>query len=131
MTGCRTVVETAAATSTSRTYFVERRQEDEVTGLRFEGADQARPSPAALDAIARPELLVIGPSNPLVSIGPILALPGMREAVEGAPGARIGVSGIVAGKAIRGPADRMLASLGHEPPRGEWPRCTAACSTAS
>ena len=58
---------------------------------------------------------MIGPSNPLVSIGPILAIPGMRQAVESAPGARIGVSGIVAGKAIRGPADRMLASLGHEP----------------
>ncbi len=96
-------------------YFVERRQQDEVTGLRFEGVEQARPSAAALEAIEQAELVVIGPSNPLVSIGPILAVPGMREAVENAPGRRIGVSGIVAGKAIRGPADRMLASLGHEP----------------
>jgi LPPG:FO 2-phospho-L-lactate transferase len=111
----RTVVETAGGDLAFQAYFVERRQEDEVTGLRFEGAEQARPSRTALDAIARAELLVIGPSNPLVSIGPILAIPGMREAVEAAPGMRIGVSGIVAGKAIRGPADRMLASLGHEP----------------
>ena len=111
----RTVVETAAGDLAFQAYFVERRQEDEVTGLRFEGAEQARPSAAALDAIGQAELLVIGPSNPLVSIGPILAIPGLREAVVGAPGMRIGVSGIVAGKAIRGPADRMLASLGHEP----------------
>jgi LPPG:FO 2-phospho-L-lactate transferase len=111
----RTVVETAAGELAFQAYFVERRQQDEVTGLRFEGADVARPSKAALDAITQAELVVIGPSNPLVSIGPILAIPGMRAAVERAAGARIGVSGIVSGKAIRGPADRMLASLGHEP----------------
>ena len=111
----RTVVETAGGDLAFQAYFVKRRQEDEVIGLRFEGADQARPSVAALDAIEQAELLVIGPSNPLVSIGPILTIPGMRAAVEGARGVRVGVSGIVAGKAIRGPADRMLASLGHEP----------------
>jgi LPPG:FO 2-phospho-L-lactate transferase len=111
----RTVVETAAGDLAFQAYFVERRQQDEVTGLRFEGVDRARPSDAALEAIRHAELMVIGPSNPLVSIGPILAIPGMRAAVESTPGARVGVSGIVAGKAIRGPADRMLASLGHEP----------------
>jgi LPPG:FO 2-phospho-L-lactate transferase len=111
----RTVVETAAGDLAFQAYFVERRQRDEVTGLRFEGADAARPSTVALDAIRQAELVVIGPSNPLVSIGPILAIPGMRAAIESAPGARIGVSGIVVGKVIRGPADRMLASLGHEP----------------
>jgi LPPG:FO 2-phospho-L-lactate transferase len=111
----RTVVETSGGDLAFQDYFVRRRQEDEVTGLRFEGAAQARPSPAALEAMGQAELVVIGPSNPLVSIGPILAIPGMREAVEGAPGARLGVSGIVAGKSIRGPADRMLASLGHDP----------------
>jgi LPPG:FO 2-phospho-L-lactate transferase len=58
--------------------------------------------------------MVIGPSNPLVSIGPILAIPGYREALGQATVPRIGVSGIVAGRAIRGPADRMLATLGHE-----------------
>ncbi|HEX5579825.1 MAG TPA: 2-phospho-L-lactate transferase [Candidatus Limnocylindria bacterium] len=110
----RTVVETAGGDLAFQAYFVERRQADEVTGLRFEGAARARPSRAALDAIGQAELLVIGPSNPLVSIGPILAIPGMREAVQGARGVRLGVSGIVAGRAIRGPADRMLASLGHD-----------------
>ncbi|HEY7847572.1 MAG TPA: 2-phospho-L-lactate transferase [Candidatus Limnocylindria bacterium] len=110
----RTVVETSAGDMAFQDYFVRRRQQDEVTGLRFEGAEQARPSAAGVAAIAEAELVVIGPSNPLVSIGPILAMPAMRQAVESAPGRRLGVSGIVAGKAIRGPADRMLASLGHE-----------------
>jgi LPPG:FO 2-phospho-L-lactate transferase len=76
--------------------------------------EAARPSPAALAALADADLLVIGPSNPIVSIGPILAIPGLRGALLAAPAPCIGVSGIVAGKAIRGPADRMLASLGHE-----------------
>jgi len=111
----RTVVETASGDLPFQDYFVRRRQQDEVTGLRFEGAAAARPSQAALDAIRQAELVVIGPSNPLVSIGPILAIPGMREALQTVPGRRIGVSGIVAGRAIRGPADRMLASMGHEP----------------
>ena len=111
----RTVVETSAGDLAFQAYFVERRQQDEVTGLRFEGAERARPSAVALETIRQAELMVIGPSNPLVSIRPILAIPGMRAAVESAPGRRIGVSGIVAGNAIRGPADRMLASLGHEP----------------
>jgi LPPG:FO 2-phospho-L-lactate transferase len=110
----RTVVETSAGDMAFQDYFVRRRQQDEVTGLRFEGAERARPSAAGVAAIAEAELVVIGPSNPLVSIGPILAMPAMRQAVESAPGRRLGVSGIVAGKAIRGPADRMLASLGHE-----------------
>jgi LPPG:FO 2-phospho-L-lactate transferase len=110
----RTVVETSAGDMAFQDYFVRRRQQDEVTGLRFEGAEQARPSAAGVAAIAEAELVVIGPSNPLVSIGPILAMPAMRQAVESAPGRRLGVSGIVAGKAIRGPADRMLASLGHQ-----------------
>jgi LPPG:FO 2-phospho-L-lactate transferase len=60
------------------------------------------------------ELVVIGPSNPLVSIEPILVVPGIREAVAAAPGTRLAVSPIVADKALKGPTDRMLASLGHE-----------------
>jgi LPPG:FO 2-phospho-L-lactate transferase len=95
-------------------YFVQRGQRDEVRAVRFEGADAARPSPAALVALATAELVVIGPSNPIVSIGPILAVPGMREALLASPAQRIGVSGIIAGRALRGPADRMLNSLGHE-----------------
>lgn len=110
----RTRLGTDAGELDFQAYFVQRGQRDEVRAVRFEGADSARPSPAALVALATAELVVIGPSNPIVSIGPILAVPGMREALVAAPAPRIGVSGIVAGRALRGPAGRMLASLGHE-----------------
>jgi LPPG:FO 2-phospho-L-lactate transferase len=109
----RTMVQTDDGWVDFQDYFVRRGQEDEVRALRFDGADVARPSPVALAALAAAELVVIGPSNPLVSIGPTLAIAGMREAVLAAPAPRIGVSGIVAGRALRGPADRMLVSLGH------------------
>jgi LPPG:FO 2-phospho-L-lactate transferase len=95
-------------------YFVERGQRDEVRGVSFEGAAEARPTPAVLEALRNAELVVIGPSNPIVSIEPTLAIPGLREAVATASGRKIGVSPIVAGRALKGPTDRMLASLGHE-----------------
>jgi LPPG:FO 2-phospho-L-lactate transferase len=110
----RTMVETDDGWIDFQDYFVRRGQADEVRSLRFDGAEAARPSQAALAALAAAELVVIGPSNPLVSIGPTLAIPGMRDAVLAAPAPRIGVSGIVAGRALRGPADKMLVSLGHE-----------------
>ncbi|MGZ6299456.1 MAG: 2-phospho-L-lactate transferase, partial [Candidatus Limnocylindria bacterium] len=110
----RTKLTTDAGELDFQAYFVQRGQRDEVRAVRFDGADAARPSPPALVALATAELVVIGPSNPVVSIGPILAIPGMREALVASPAPRIGVSGIVAGKALRGPADRMLTSLGHE-----------------
>jgi LPPG:FO 2-phospho-L-lactate transferase len=110
----RTVIETDAGPIDFQTYFVRNRHADAVRGLRFDGADEARPSDAAMHALSSAELIVIGPSNPLVSIGPILAIPGYREALEQAAVPRIGISGIVAGHAIRGPADRMLDTLGHE-----------------
>jgi LPPG:FO 2-phospho-L-lactate transferase len=110
----RTLLQTDAGELDFQAYFVQRGQRDEVRAVRFEGADAARPSPAALLALATAELVVIGPSNPIVSIGPILAVPGMREALFASPAPRIGVSGIVAGRALRGPADKMLTSLGHE-----------------
>ncbi len=111
----RTIVATDAGEVAFQDYFVRNRQADEVRGLRFDGADAARPTRAVLEALADADLVVVGPSNPLVSIGPVLAIPGLREALLATPGRRIGVSGIIAGKAVRGPADRMLASLGHEP----------------
>jgi LPPG:FO 2-phospho-L-lactate transferase len=110
----RTLLATEVGELDFQAYFVARGQRDEVRAVRFEGADMARPSPAALVALATAELVVIGPSNPIVSIGPILAVPGMREALLASPAPRIGVSGIVAGRALRGPADKMLTSLGHE-----------------
>ena len=110
----RTHFETDAGDLDFQSYFVRRGQRDAVRAVRFEGIEAARPSPAALVALATADLVVIGPSNPIVSIGPILAVPGMREALLASPAPRLAVSGIVAGKALRGPADRMLTSLGHE-----------------
>jgi LPPG:FO 2-phospho-L-lactate transferase len=96
-------------------YFVRRRQEPEVTAVTFEGSESATPGPAALAAIAAADLIVIGPSNPIVSIGPIFAMPGLRAALADAPAPKVAVSPIIAGRALKGPADRMLESLGHEP----------------
>jgi LPPG:FO 2-phospho-L-lactate transferase len=95
-------------------YFVERGQRDEVRGISFEGAADARPTDAVLEAIAGADLVVIGPSNPLVSIGPMLAMNELYSAVAGAAGKRVAISPIVGGRALKGPTDRMLASLGHE-----------------
>jgi LPPG:FO 2-phospho-L-lactate transferase len=99
-------------------YFVRLRQQPEVREVRFNGIESASPTPEVHAAIAAAEVVVIAPSNPIVSVGPILAVPGIAEALADARGrgARIvAVSGIVGGKALKGPADRMLASLGHEP----------------
>jgi LPPG:FO 2-phospho-L-lactate transferase len=99
-------------------YFVRLRQQPEVREVRFAGIEDASPTPEVRAAIAAADVIVIAPSNPIVSVGPILAVPGMSEALAEARdrGARIvAVSGIVGGKALKGPADRMLASLGHEP----------------
>lgn len=98
-------------------YFVHRHQAPEVRELRLRGIEDATVTPEVLAALDRAGLVVIGPSNPLVSIGPILAVAGMREAIAGARARGVtcvAVSGIIGGRAVRGPADRMLASLGHE-----------------
>ena len=108
----RTLLDTDEGPLEFQEYFVRRRQEPEVRGVRHAG--DARPTAAAVAAIGEADLVVIGPSNPIVSVGPILALPGMRAAVASAPGPTVAVSPIVAGRALKGPADRMLTSLGHE-----------------
>ena len=98
-------------------YFVHRRQAPEVRELRFEGIAAARPTPEVEAAIAEAEAIVLAPSNPLVSLGPILAVPGLRGLLDDARARGVpvvAVSPIVGGRALRGPADRMLASLGHE-----------------
>jgi len=94
-------------------YFVRLRQVPEVREVHFDGVDVARPSPEVAVAIAAADVVVIAPSNPIVSVGPILAVPGMTEllAAARAGGTRfVGVSGIIGGKALKGPADRMDAS---------------------
>ncbi|MBX6771059.1 MAG: 2-phospho-L-lactate transferase [Chloroflexi bacterium] len=109
-----TRVQTPAGTLDFQDYFVRRHQAETVTGVVFDGIERARPPAAALRALEEAEAIIICPSNPIVSIGPILAVPGLRDAVARHPGPRVAVSPIVAGRALRGPADRMLESLGHE-----------------
>jgi LPPG:FO 2-phospho-L-lactate transferase len=98
-------------------YFVRLRQEPAVREVAYGGAGLAAATPEVEAAIAAAEIVVVAPSNPVVSIGPILAVPGILEAlreVRGRGAPSVGVSGIVGGKALRGPADRMLTSLGEE-----------------
>ena len=95
-------------------YFVRRRHDVAVRSVRFAGADQARPGPGVLDAIASAAAVVIAPSNPIVSIDPLLAVPGVRDAVAARRDEVVAVSPIVAGAALKGPADRLLRDLGHE-----------------
>ena len=109
-----TVIETPDGSLDFQEYFVRRGQSDEVVGVSFGGIEEARPSEAVLDALSRAELVVLCPSNPIVSIGPILAVPGMREALAASSAPKVAVSPIVGGRALKGPADRMLDSLGHE-----------------
>jgi len=95
-------------------YFVRLRHSVVVRGVRFRGADGAGPAPGVLDALQTADLIVICPSNPIVSIGPVLAVPGVREAVVARRDRVVAVSPIVAGAALKGPADRLMAELGHE-----------------
>ncbi len=108
----RTLIDTDEGTLEFQEYFVRRRQEPEVRGARHQG--DARPTGTVLSAIGEADLVVLGPSNPIVSIGPVLALPGVREAIQAAAAPVVAVSPIIGGKALKGPADRMLTSLGHE-----------------
>jgi LPPG:FO 2-phospho-L-lactate transferase len=109
----RTIIETPAEALHFQDWFVKRGHQDRVTGVHFDGADAARPAPGVLEAIDGADLVVIAPSNPFVSIQPILAVPGIREAVAGRRVAAI--SPLAGGKAFRGPLAEMLTSLGHEP----------------
>ena len=109
-----TVLDTPDGTLEFQEYFVRRHQRDEVLGVRLRGIEGARPTDSVLEALAGADLVVLCPSNPVVSIGPILAVPGMREALASSRAPKLAVSPIVGGRALKGPADRMLASLGHE-----------------
>jgi LPPG:FO 2-phospho-L-lactate transferase len=95
-------------------YFVARRHDVAVEKIRFAGIENARPGRGVLDAIRGTEVIVICPSNPLVSIAPVLAVPRIADAIAARRPDVVAVSPIVAGHAIKGPADRLLAELGHE-----------------
>ena len=109
-----TVLDTPEGPLEFQEYFVRRGQRDEVLGLELRGIEDARPTEAVMGALDAADLVVLCPSNPMVSIGPILAVPGMRGALEASRAPRVAVSPIVGGRALKGPADRMLASMGHE-----------------
>lgn len=110
----RTIVETPEGPLAFQHYFVRERCEPKVTGFRFEGAEAAAPSPSALQALANPDLraVIIGPSNPFISIDPILALPALREAIVETTAPVIAVSPIIGGRAVKGPTAKMMAELG-------------------
>jgi LPPG:FO 2-phospho-L-lactate transferase len=113
----RTEVRTTDGWLEFQDYFVRRRQEPDVLEVRFRGIETARPTPDVERAIEAASVIVIAPSNPIVSVGPILAVAGLRAAIERARATGtpvVAVSGIIGGRALKGPADRMLTSLGHE-----------------
>jgi LPPG:FO 2-phospho-L-lactate transferase len=109
-----TQIETLVGRLDFQAYFVARRQQDTVTGVVFDGIGRARLAPGVGEALADAETVVVCPSNPFVSVGPILAVPGMAQALAASPAPVVAVSPIVDGRAIKGPAAAMLESLGHD-----------------
>jgi LPPG:FO 2-phospho-L-lactate transferase len=95
-------------------YFVKLHHDVAVRSIRFDQAEHARPGPGVLDAVAAAETIVLCPSNPVISIDPLLAVPGVRAALESRRDHIVGVSPIVAGAALKGPADRLLVEMGFE-----------------
>jgi LPPG:FO 2-phospho-L-lactate transferase len=117
----RITVRTDDATGTPTTeelamqeWFVHRRSEPPVVAVRFDGADAARPAPGVLEALEAADTIVVCPSNPVISIGPILAVPGVRDLLVARRDRVVGVSPIIAGRPVRGPADRLMGPLGIE-----------------
>ena len=95
-------------------YFVRQRSDPKVTGVKYVGSEAASPSPVLRSAMEQANLLVLCPSNPYLSVGPILAIPGVREGLESFGGFRVAVSPIVGGSALRGPAAKMMGELGDD-----------------
>jgi len=110
-----TMIDTAEGELHFQEYLVKRCAQPVVRGIRFDGVDKARPARGVLDAIGDADCILICPSNPLISIGPILAVPGIREALRARKETVLAVCPIVGGKSLKGPSDKMLAELGHEP----------------
>ncbi|HEY5904508.1 MAG TPA: 2-phospho-L-lactate transferase [Actinomycetota bacterium] len=95
-------------------YWVQRRAADPVKAVRFVGVEDSSPAPGVIAAIEAADLVVLPPSNPVVSLGPILAVPGVREAVRSRRAAVVGVSGIVGGAPLAGMADKLMPAVGLE-----------------
>ena len=110
----RTVVGTDAGELSFQDYFVRRRASDPVKSLRFDGAESARPAPLVEEALESADVIVIAPSNPFLSIDPLLSVPGVREIVTSNRSKVAAVSPIIGGQAVKGPAADILQSLGHD-----------------
>jgi LPPG:FO 2-phospho-L-lactate transferase len=119
----RTIVETPAGAFSFQEWFVARGHRDEVDGLRFDGADRAEPAPGVVAALAEADLILIAPSNPFVSIGPILAVRAIRDALERRRVPAVAVSPLIGGRAVKGPADAMMTRLSG----GTTPAHVAGC----
>jgi LPPG:FO 2-phospho-L-lactate transferase len=109
-----TIIESSEGALHFQEYLVKRRAEPIVKSIRFDGVDLAKPAPGVLEAIRDVDRIVICPSNPLISIGPILAVKGIREALRERREKVVAVCPIVGGKSLKGPSDKMLTELGHE-----------------
>jgi len=109
-----TKIKTSAGLLEFQEYFVKRKFSDKVEDVTYEGANHAVPPEAVLSSLKTSEAIILCPSNPILSIGPILAIPGIREALGRARGKIVGISPIVGGKALKGPLDRVMADLGLE-----------------
>ena len=109
-----TIVDTDEGTLEFQDYFVRRRCAPRVRGIRFKDIRGALPAPGVEEALADADAIIICPSNPFISIGPILAVPGIEEAIENSPATVAAVSPVIGGKAVKGPTAVMLSQLGHE-----------------
>ena len=119
----RTFLETPAGTFPFQTWFVERGHRDEVDAVHYAGAPEAAPAPGVLEALAAADAILVAPSNPYVSIGPILGVRAVRDALERRRARCVAVSPLIGGRAVKGPLDRMLARLAG----GTTPAHVAAC----
>ncbi len=109
----RTIVDTDAGALAFQEYLVRRHAKDPVHSVRFDGTDRATPAPGVIDAIASAGAILIAPSNPIASIAPMLAVPGIRDAIVRSRARRIAMSPIIAGRSLQPPAGEMMAGLGH------------------
>jgi LPPG:FO 2-phospho-L-lactate transferase len=95
-------------------YFVQHNSQPKAQAVRYQGAEQAQPAPALAQALAQAALVVLCPSNPILSLGPMLAIPGIRQGLLNVAGHTVAVSPLVGGAALRGPAAKLLGELGHQ-----------------
>jgi LPPG:FO 2-phospho-L-lactate transferase len=110
-----TIIDSSEGVLHFQEYLVQRRAEPVVRGIRFDGITTARPAYGVLESIVDADRIIICPSNPLISIGPILAVPGVRQQLRARRDSVFAVCPIVGGKSLKGPSDKMLSQMGHEP----------------